>query len=144
MAKKDRVKGKVGEREIANFFKNAGFDARRGVQFQGGPDSPDVVIDCELDIHIEVKRVEKFGGYHVEQALSQAHGDAGKGELPIVIHRKSAGKAAESEGLPPDMAGHWLVFMRADTFLKLFKMADKLKKIEGKIPESELIDKSDW
>ena len=41
-----RQKGKVGEREFAALLRVQGFDARRGVQFCGGVDSPDVVSDA--------------------------------------------------------------------------------------------------
>ena len=43
MGKKSRDKGKAGERELASKLREYGYDARRGVQFHGGPDSPDVV-----------------------------------------------------------------------------------------------------
>ena len=41
--RKSRNKGKVGEREVANLLKSYGYEARRGQQFHGGGDSPDVV-----------------------------------------------------------------------------------------------------
>ena len=50
-------KGKRGERMAAAKFREHGFDARRGVQYSGGPDSPDVVGPEGL--HIEVKFTEK-------------------------------------------------------------------------------------
>ena len=56
MGKASREKGKRGEREASNFFKPYGYETRRGVQYHGGPDSPDVV--GLPDMHIEVKRVE--------------------------------------------------------------------------------------
>ena len=39
-------KGKVGEREFAELLRAHGFDARRGQQFAGGADSPDVVSEA--------------------------------------------------------------------------------------------------
>lgn len=51
-------KGKVGEREFAALLREHGFDARRGVQFSGGADSPDVVSDALAWLHIEVKRTQ--------------------------------------------------------------------------------------
>jgi len=78
-------KGKAGEREFANFLKdNLGIEARRGVQYQGGTDSPDVVTDLE-GVHFEVKRVETFNAY---KALEQAEKDAGE-NVPVVAHRRS-------------------------------------------------------
>ena len=38
-----REKGKRGERELAAKLREHGYDCRRGVQYQGGPDSPDVI-----------------------------------------------------------------------------------------------------
>lgn len=54
-----RAKGQRGERELADFITAAGFPARRGQQFAGGPDSPDVVCPG-LPFHIEAKRTERL------------------------------------------------------------------------------------
>ena len=76
-------KGAVGEREIAAYLREHGFDAHRGQQYKGSPDSPDVT---GLDgFHIEVKRVERLNIY---QALAQAVRDCGN-KIPIVIHRRN-------------------------------------------------------
>ena len=82
-----RNKGAAGERELAKVLRELGFDgARRGQQFSGGTDSPDVIaID---GIHIECKRVEKL---NLEQAMSQSIRDAGE-KLPTVMHRKNRGE----------------------------------------------------
>ena len=78
-----RNKGKVGERELARELSRIfGVTARRGVQFQGGPDSPDVVVDIP-DLHIECKRTERFRLY---ESLEQAVSDA-KDKIPVVLHR---------------------------------------------------------
>lgn len=82
-----RAKGKRGERECAaalNLALGAGTDARRGVQFQGGHDSPDVRL--ALPLHIEVKRVEALNLY---AAMDQAKADAPEGVPPIVCHRRN-------------------------------------------------------
>jgi hypothetical protein len=81
-----RQKGKRGERECAVELA-AVFccDARRGVQYQGGPDSPDVVL-AGIDVHVEAKRVESLNLY---KALEQAKSDAGQGKTPIVWHRRN-------------------------------------------------------
>lgn len=79
-----REKGKVGEREIAAYLRAHGLPARRGVQYQGSPDSPDVI---GLDgFHIEVKRVEQL---NLENAMAQSIRDAGAGEIPVVFHRRN-------------------------------------------------------
>lgn len=84
MGRKSREKGKRGEREIASLLREHGFEARRGVQYQGGPDSPDVL--GLPGIHIEVKRTERLNLY---DAMSQAKADAGADEMPVVIHRRN-------------------------------------------------------
>ena len=53
-----KQKGGRGEREFAAFCREQGYDAKRGQQFQGGADSPDV--KGLPGIHIEVKRVERL------------------------------------------------------------------------------------
>lgn len=76
-------KGKIGEREAAAELRRLfGVEARRGRQFAGGDDSPDVVTAI-ADVHFEVKRVEDFRLY---RALDQAIGDAGS-KVPVVLHR---------------------------------------------------------
>lgn len=54
MSKFSRDKGARGEREFRDLLREHGFEARRGQQFAGGNDSPDVVTD--LPCHVEVKR----------------------------------------------------------------------------------------
>lgn len=83
MGKTSREKGKRGEREVASILRSYGYNARRGVQYQGGQDSPDVV--GLPHIHIEVKRTERLDLYG---ALSQSKADAGD-DMPVVIHRRN-------------------------------------------------------
>ena len=82
-----RNKGKVGEREFAELLRAHGFDARRGQQFAGGTDSPDVVSTALDWLHIEVKRVQKL---NLAEACAQAKRDA-SGKPWIVAHRKNRG-----------------------------------------------------
>jgi hypothetical protein len=85
-----REKGKRGERECAaalNAVLGGDANARRGVQFQGGNDSPDVRLD--LPIHVEVKRCEALNLY---AALEQAREDAPAGMPAIVCHRRNGRK----------------------------------------------------
>ena len=80
-----RQKGKVGELELAKFFRDHGFDdARRGVQYKGGGDSPDVA--GLPGFHVECKRVEKGNLY---DWLDQATQDAAPGDTPLVCHRRN-------------------------------------------------------
>lgn len=85
MGKLSRDKGKRGEREVVDLFREHGFKARRGVQFKGGPDSPDVIVE-DLPIHPEVKRTERL---HAYDALQQAKADAAGQKTPVVFHRKN-------------------------------------------------------
>ena len=71
MSKMSRDKGKRGEREFCELLREHGFDARRGQQFAGGNDSPDVVTD--LPCHVEVKRTETFSPSYLLQAERDAH-----------------------------------------------------------------------
>lgn len=104
MGAMSRTKGKVGEREVAALLKKHGFTARRGQQFAGGGDSPDVVHSMD-GFHIEVKRSETFAPY---AAMEQANEDKKDTEDSLVFHRRN--------NKP------WLVVMDAEAFLKL--MAD--------------------
>ena len=103
MGKMSKNKGKVGEREFARLLSELGVEAKRGVQYQGGTDSPDVVHSIP-GIHFEVKRSEQFGLY---QALTQAFNDSGDGEVPVVAHRKN--------NKP------WVVVLYADHFIELVR-----------------------
>ena len=105
-----RNKGKAGEREAAKeLSKVLGCEARRGVQYHGGPDAPDVVTDIE-GLHIEVKRTETFNAY---TALEQAEGDCQAGGVPIVLHRKNKKK--------------WIVVFSLERFSDLCSIISKFK-----------------
>lgn len=84
MGKASRDKGKRGERELASLLRSYGFEARRGVQYKGGADSPDVV--GIPGVHIEVKRAETLRLY---DALEQSEHDAAENEHAAVFHRKN-------------------------------------------------------
>lgn len=80
-----KQKGKRGEREFAKWLRdNWDVEARRGQQFKGTSDSPDVVTSLK-GIHFEVKRTQSLSIY---KALEQAEQDAGLFH-PIVAHRKN-------------------------------------------------------
>lgn len=88
MAKRvnSRAKGARGEREAAKVIAAVlGLNARRGQQFSGGPESPDVITDAN-DIHFEIKRVEKL---NIVNAVKQAVKDAGESRTPVVLHRRN-------------------------------------------------------
>jgi hypothetical protein len=86
MGRMSRQKGKRGEREAAaELGQLLGVAARRGVQFQGGPDSPDVVLDG-VAIHVEAKRVERL---QLWAAIEQAAEDSPPGKVPVVWHKSN-------------------------------------------------------
>ena len=105
-----RTKGKRGEREFASLLREHGFDARRGQQFAGGAESPDVVSDALAWLHVEVKRVQNL---NLTDACGQAEGDCGRGapaghKKPwIVAHRRNHAP--------------WLITMRAELFFRLLR-----------------------
>lgn len=82
-----RQKGARGEREWAAYLRDHGIDARRGQQFSGSPDSPDVVSEMlGRFVHMEVKRVEAL---RLEPAMAQAERDCPENKVPVVVHRKN-------------------------------------------------------
>ena len=84
MGRMSRNKGKIGERELSRELSRVlGVTACRGVQYSGGPDSPDIVTDIPR-LHIECKRTESF---RLFEALDQAIRDAGSHKTPVVMHR---------------------------------------------------------
>lgn len=98
-----RDKGKRGEREFAALLREHGFDARRGQQFAGGGDSPDVVSEALDWIHFEVKRTQAL---NLRDACAQAEGDCA-GRPWVVAHRRNHAP--------------WLMTMRAEFFFELIQ-----------------------
>lgn len=102
MAVNGNAKGKVGEREVAELMRKNGFEARRGQQFSGGGDSPDVVHNMK-GFHIEVKRTGKQTD--IFKAMAQATRDKKQEDVPLVFHRKNN--------------QDWVVVMKAKDFFDL-------------------------
>ena len=99
-----KKKGSRGERELAQFIRKQGYKARRGQQYAGSPESPDIVHNVTLgglDIHIECKRTERFNAY---DAIEQAEEDRGLDEIPTVFHKRNRGE--------------WIVVMYAEDFFR--------------------------
>ena len=117
MGRMSKNKGKLGEREVAELLRANGIPARRGVQYAGGNDSPDVI---GLDgVHIEVKRSETLALY---PALEQALGDCKPGDIATVWHRRNGRR--------------WVVMLYAEDFLAMVRAATprdpaKLKAYNG-------------
>ena len=101
-----KQKGKRNELAWAHILRDAGFkDARRGQQYRGSEDSPDVIC-AELSwFHFEVKSGKRI---NIWQALDQAWADKGKEELPVV----AAHKDREA----------WVVSMYAEDWLNIVKL----------------------
>lgn len=101
-----RQKGARGERDAASCLRQLGHQhVRRGVQYQGGPDSPDVVGVPHL--HLEVKWVERL---NIWKALEQASKDAGVMRTPGVMFKRNRSGwhiAVEAEYFT-DFAMKWL------------------------------------
>lgn len=97
-----RQKGAVGEREWASWLNDWGYPARRGRQFHGRDDAPDVVCEALAPLHFEVKRVERL---NIREAIEQCRGDA-NGKIPVVAHRTNG--------------TDWLITLSAEDFFKRF------------------------
>ena len=83
MGLRSRNKGQRGEREAAaEIHRLFGVEARRGRQFAGSDESPDILTAIP-EVHFEVKRVESL---RLHAALEQAIRDAGD-NVPVVLHR---------------------------------------------------------
>lgn len=81
-----REKGKRGEREAAEAMReHLGVEARRGVQYAGGPESPDVKHSIP-GVHVEVKRVERL---NLSAAMAQASVEADPTEIPVVLSKRN-------------------------------------------------------
>ena len=98
-----RAKGCRGERQWRDVLKKHGWtEARRGQQYSGNPEAPDVVGGPE-GYHVEVKHVERL---NVRDAMDQATEDAGD-KKPYVAWKKN--------NKP------WLVILYAEDFLPLLQ-----------------------
>lgn len=101
-----REKGARGERELAAFLRERNVEARRGQQYSGSPDSPDVVTSLN-GVHFECKRVEAGNPY---DWLAQAQRDAGEGKLPVVAHKRNNKE--------------WIAVLPLHDLVRLLKVAD--------------------
>lgn len=79
-----KQKGNTGERELARKLREYGYEARRGMQYQGGQLEADVTGLPGL--HIECKRVQNLD---LKKAMEQSIRDAKEEEIPVVIHREN-------------------------------------------------------
>lgn len=101
MGKSSQRKGANGERELANRFKDYGFEVRRGQVFNHESD----MIGLK-GIHPEVKRVEKLNVWAaMEQAVTESL--IRKDGVPTLFHRRNR--------------EDWLVTMRLSDWIELYK-----------------------
>ena len=102
-------KGKRGERQACEALRAAfGCEARRGQQFAGGAESPDVKHSIE-GLHFEVKRTEQL---RLHEAMQQAIEECG-GAVPVVLHKAN---------FKP-----WLAIVRLDDLDELAKVIQTFK-----------------
>lgn len=103
-----RQKGKRGERMWRDELRAQGFTARRGQQYAGGTDSPDVICDELAFIHFECKFTQAI---NLEKVMrEQATKDAGDKKMPVIAHKKNN--------------SNWLVTLRSEDFFELIRNCD--------------------
>lgn len=82
-----RAKGCRGERAFRDTLREAGYlKARRGAQYSGHVEAPDVLCEELPEIHWEVKCTEAGNPY---KWLDQAIRDSKRIKYPIVAHRRN-------------------------------------------------------
>lgn len=116
-----RAKGAAAELEWAEVVKAHGYEARRGQQFSGGGDSPDVMHNIP-GVHFEVKRTEKLRLY---AAVDQARRDA-KEKMAVVSHRCNDDRRKGS------CKGDWLVVLGAEDYFSLLRQIDAFRLLAEK------------
>lgn len=100
------LKGKVGERELCQVIREAGFQARRSQQYCGVAGDEDITHSLP-GLYLECKRVERL---NVPQAYAQAVRDSAASQgspMPVVAHRANRSK--------------WLVTLALDDLLRLMR-----------------------
>ena len=106
-----RAKGARGERmwrdELREAFGDSGI--RRGQQFSGLGDSPDVVCPCLPDFHFEVKFCQVV---KIRDWMAQAIRDAKAKLFPVVAHKRNGEE--------------WFITLRAADFLTILRRSDFL------------------
>lgn len=106
MVVNSKQKGARFERLLASKFREYGFDARRTAQYCGNTGDASDVVGLP-GIHAEAKHQETMRLY---EWMAQAKRDAeagGKGDLPVVFHKKNNAAI--------------LVTLELEDFMKLYK-----------------------
>lgn len=105
MAKNSKQKGKNGELELVRKLRECGYETRRSVQYNGKEEEGQADLVGLPHIHIECKRTERLNLY---EAMNQAKRDSeGKGEIPVVFHRKNNCE--------------WLAILTLEDMMKLYR-----------------------
>ncbi len=105
MAKNSKRKGKNGELELVRKLRECGYETRRSVQYNGKEEEGQADLVGLPHIHIECKRTERLNLY---EAMNQAKRDSeGKGEIPVVFHRKNNCE--------------WLAILTLEDLMKLYR-----------------------
>ena len=109
MSINSKKKGSRGELELAKWLSANGFPARRGQQYSGTPDSPDVVCPSLPEVHWECKRTERS---RPVDWLVKAQSDA-PGKTPVVIWRRNHGQP--------------IAMINADQLLNILRRSDLVR-----------------
>lgn len=106
MGRQSREKGKRGERECRDVWREHGYeDAHRSQQFSGKGESAADVVGVDPRLHLECKL-----GYSYKKIydfMRQAINDAEEGQIPIVNCRMDR--------------EDWLCVMRLEDFIEIWK-----------------------
>lgn len=85
IGKMSRSKGKTFEREISKVLRERKFDARRGRQFKGTNDSPDIISEALSEFHIEAKARENLNLWDTySQCLKEA-----PEKMPLIVWKRN-------------------------------------------------------
>ena len=111
-----RAKGAAGERELAGYLREQGWQkARRTVQYAGNPEGGSGDVVCEnFPFHIEGKRCQAL---KPEEWMAQAKRDCPTGKIPAVFFRRNGRK-------------EWLVVLSADDVCELARQLAPAREIK--------------
>ena len=111
-----RAKGAAGERELAGYLREQGWQkARRSQQYAGNPEGGSGDVVCEnFPFHIEGKRCQAL---KPEEWMAQAKRDCPAGKIPAVFFRRNGRK-------------EWLVVLSADDVCELARQLAPAREIK--------------
>ena len=111
-----RAKGAAGERELAGYLREQGWQkARRTQQYAGNPEGGSGDVVCEnFPFHIEGKRCQAL---KPEEWMAQAKRDCPTGKIPAVFFRRNGRK-------------EWLVVLTADDVCELARQLAPAREIK--------------